>query len=69
MKEIVIPGYFTEATCEKIKAKMDGKTFMNFEICFSNCCGNCSLIVRGEAGSKKELQEMFFHYALTMLAA
>lgn len=69
MKEIIIPGYFTETTCKKLKEKMDGKSFMNFQISYSNCCGNCNLIVRGEASSKKDLQEMFFHYALSMLAA
>lgn len=69
MKEIIIPGYFSATVCEKIKAKMDGKTFMNFEVSFSNCCGNCSLIVRGEADTEQELQEMFIHCALNMLAA
>lgn len=69
MKEIIIPGFFPASTCKKIKDKMDGKTFMNFEVFFSNCCGNCSLIVRGEAESEQELQEMFFHCALNLLAA
>ena len=68
MKEIYIPGYFTEGYCKKIQEKMNGATYMNFDITYSNCCGNCTLIVRGKASSKKELQEMFFSYALCLVA-
>lgn len=69
MKEIILPGFFSESNCKKIKEKMDGKTFMNFEVFFSNCCGNYKLIVRGNADDEQELHDMFFAYALTMLAA
>ena len=38
-------GYFCESECQRIKEIMDGKTFMNFTVGWSNCAGNCALIV------------------------
>lgn len=42
MKEYVFDelGYFSKQTCEKIKKAMDGRTFMNFKVEYSNCAGN-----------------------------
>lgn len=45
MKEIYFEeiGYFTSTECEKIKKIMDGRTFMDFEVIYSNCAGNCTI--------------------------
>ena len=38
MKEYIFTelGYFTEKECENIKNALDGKTYMNFSITWSN---------------------------------
>lgn len=48
MNEYVLSelGFFTENTCRKIKEIMDGKTYMGFEVAWSNCAGNCTLIIK-----------------------
>ena len=45
MKEYIFTelGFFSPMTCEKIKKAMDGRTFMNFKVEYSNCAGNCTL--------------------------
>jgi aldehyde:ferredoxin oxidoreductase len=45
MKEIFFEeiGYFSATECEKIKKIMDGRTFMDFEVIYSNCAGNCTI--------------------------
>lgn len=42
MKEYVFTelGFFTKDSCERIKKAMDGRTFMNFKVEYSNCAGN-----------------------------
>ena len=68
--EIMIEGYFPKEICEKLKEKLSGKTYMQFEISYSNYCGNCNLSVSTKypRTSKKDLKEMFMHCALWELA-
>lgn len=61
-------GYFGESECQKIKEKLEGKTYMNFHISWSNCCGNCTLIVGTECDETvEEIRTMFLHVALVNL--
>ena len=39
-------GYFCESECQRIKEIMDGKTYMNFLVRWSNYAGNCTLVVK-----------------------
>ena len=68
--QVMIDGYFSMQDCEKLKEKLSGKTYMQFEISYSNYAGNCNLIVSTsrEDTDKKELLEMFVWYALSELA-
>ena len=71
MLQTYIDGYFTEKECQAIKAKMQGKTFFNFEISYSNLGGNCNLIVssNNENGyTRHELKEMFIYACMAELA-
>lgn len=62
-------GYFTESTMEKIKEIMDGESFMNFEVAWSNCAGNCTLIVKTDYEDTEEnIKGMFLAFALNLLA-
>lgn len=67
MKEYVFTelGYFTKNTCEKIKTALDGTTFMNFKISYSNCAGNCTLIVATDyEETETEIKNFFLACAL-----
>lgn len=65
MKEYVFEelGFFTKDTCERIKKAMDGRTFMNFKISWSNCAGNCTLIVATDYNDTEEHIKQFFLFA------
>lgn len=65
MKEYVFTelGFFSPMTCEKIKKAMDGRTYMNFHISWSNCAGNCTLIVATDYEDTEEHIKQFFLYA------
>ena len=69
MIETIIDGYFTKTQCERIKAKMQGKTFFNFDISYSNVSGNCKLIIRSknENYTAEELKEMFIYCCIAEL--
>lgn len=69
MSEVIISGYYTENQCKKIKEKMQGKSFFNFDISYSNSAGNCSLIVRTdiEKYSSDKLKEMFVYCCISEL--
>lgn len=71
MMQITINGYFTEGQCEKIKRKLQGKTFFNFDIAWSNQAGNCTLTVKSNNTNytPAELKEMFYFCCLGELAA
>lgn len=70
MVETIIEGYFTEKECLKIKEKMQDKTFLHFDISYSNYAGNCKLIVRSQNTnhSKSELKKMFIYCCISELA-
>lgn len=53
-------GYFTEGDCEEIKKKMQGKTYMNFDITYSNFAGNCILIIRTDYEEEPQKIKNFF---------
>lgn len=62
-------GYFTENECIAIKDECDGKTYMDFNIAWSNMAGNCTLIVESfVAENQKELESMFLHYLISKLS-
>jgi hypothetical protein len=61
-------GFFTEGQCKRIKEKLQGKTYMDFDITWSNEAGNCTLIVRTEYdGTFEEIKSMFFNLVLSSL--
>ena len=61
-------GYFSERECEAIKEQLQGRTYMNFDIAWSNCAGNCTLIVRTNyEDTEKEIKNFFLHCALGMI--
>lgn len=71
MLQTTIEGYFTQKQCESIKSKMQGKTFFNFDISYSNFAGNCTLIVKSdndEEYTSQDLKEMFIHCCLSQLS-
>ena len=70
MIETFIDGYFSKEQCEAIKAKMQGKTFFNFDISYSNEAGNCTLIVRSNNTNytPEELKDMFIYACISELA-
>ena len=58
-------GYFTETTCKKIKAALEGTTFMNFKNSWSNRAGNCTLIVATDyEDTEQEIKNFFRACAL-----
>jgi hypothetical protein len=53
-------GYMSKSTCEKIKGIMDGKTYMDFEVSYSNYAGNCTLICSTTyEASESEIKNFF----------
>lgn len=53
-------GYFSERDCKAIKKAMDGQTFMNFEVAWSNWAGNCTLIIKTDyADTESNIKAMF----------
>ena len=70
MKEIIFNelGYFTENAMKKLKNAMEGKTFMNFKISWSNLAGNCTLVVSTDYDETvEEIKNFFLASALTTL--
>ena len=68
MAKYEIDGYFNTEQCKKIKDKMQGKTFMKFDIQYGGIAGNNQLIVMSNSDyNDEELKEMFVHYALNQL--
>lgn len=71
MKEYVFTelGFLSPDTCEKIKKAMDGRTFMNFKVEYSNCAGNCTLIISTDYDEPEaEIKNFFLHCVLEALA-
>jgi len=62
-------GYFTERECRSLKHKLDGKTFMNFEIGWSNYAGNCTLVLKTDyQDSEEHIVNFFLGFVLSELA-
>lgn len=69
-----IEGYFTESQAKKLKEKMQGKSYLNFSVEYSNENGNCTLIVstdyyeENEFNTKEEFEQAlhgdFMYFAL-----
>lgn len=70
MIETIIDGYFTQYQCEQIIKKMQGKSFLRFEISYSNNAGDCTLIVRSNTPGymPQELKNMFIYCCIGELA-
>lgn len=68
MARYEVDGYFSRSTCENIKQKFEGKTFMNFHIEYGGFAGNYTITVTSDIEENdKELAEMFIHYVLANL--
>lgn len=67
MKEYIFEelGYFSERECAAIKDELQGYSYMNFDIAWSNCAGNCTLILRTNYEEEpQEIKNFFLHCAL-----
>lgn len=61
-------GFFSERTCKRIKEKLEGQTYMNFHIEWSNMAGNCTLIVSTKSDeSEEDIRNLFLARALCEL--
>lgn len=45
-------GNFTEKDCKNIKKMMDGSTFYNYSVGWSNWASNCNLVVKADCGDE-----------------
>lgn len=62
-------GYFSESECASIADALDGKSFMRFHVTWSNCAGNCTLIIKTDYDApRKEIVNFFLGYAMVKLA-
>ena len=66
-------GYLSAQDCEAIATALNGKSFMNFQVRYSNYAGNCTLIVAvdentAETYTEAEIKSMFLHVAMTTFA-
>lgn len=58
-------GYFAERECQAIKDCLQGYSYMNFDITWSNQAGNCILILRTDYDDTPEsIKAFFLHCAL-----
>ena len=66
MKEYIFNelGYFMESECKSIRNRMEGATYMNFHVAWSNQNGNCTLIVSTDYEDTPERIKAFFLYCL-----
>jgi len=62
LKEYPIPefGYFTKGECEIVKDIMDGASYMDFRVAYSNYAGNCTLIIKTDYDAPEEEIKRFF---------
>lgn len=62
-------GYFTKTEAEAIKKEMDGKTYMRFQVGYSNFAGNYTLIIKTDYDeTEEEIKNTFLHCCLSALA-
>ena len=56
-------GNLTESDCKAIKAKLEGRSYYNFIVSWSNYAGNCQLIVKTEYpnAEKEAVRTLFLH--------
>lgn len=59
-------GNFTEKDCKNIKKMMDGSTFYNYSVGWSNWASNCNLVVKADCGDedKERAKKMFLYAAI-----
>ena len=57
-------GNFLAYQCQGVKEKMDGKSFMNFEVVYSNNAGNCTLGIKTAYEDEEQTIKNFFLYCL-----
>lgn len=58
-------GYFTVNECEAIKAALQGKSYMNFDVSWSNFTNNCTLIIGTDYEAEpEEIKNFFLNVAL-----
>ncbi len=61
-------GYFAERECQALKDCLQGFSYMDFDIKWSNYAGNCTLIVATDyEAEEKEIKDFFLHCALSMI--
>lgn len=53
-------GYFCESDCKAIKEVMQGCTYMNFNVSWSNNAGNCILSVSTDYDDEPQNIKNFF---------
>lgn len=66
-----INGLFSKKQCEKIKEKMQGKTFLKFDIQYGGYGEQnqtISVCSNNDEYSPEELKEVFIYFCLTELA-
>lgn len=70
MTSITLSGNYYKSAAEQIKKVMQGESFYNFQIEYSNCAGNCNIIVSKSRpdSTEKELEVMFYFVAMNKLA-
>lgn len=64
MREVWFDGFgnFSERDCKEIAKVMNGQSYMNFHVIYSNCFGNCQLGVETEYdGTDEEIRSMFMN--------
>lgn len=63
-------GYLSEVACKTLEKVMNGKSFYDFKVKYSNFAGNCTLIVRSENEGVQpdEVGTMFLHCSVEELA-
>lgn len=61
-------GYFAERECQALKDCLQGFSYMDFDIKWSNFAGNCTLIVATDyEAEEKEIKNFFLYCALSMI--
>lgn len=69
-QEIILSelGFFPETIAKKISEKLTGKTYIDFEIKYSNCASNCTIIlVVDDKYTREEAKNMFYSSAFWLL--
>ena len=61
-------GYFTESQIEAIKDELNMASYMLFNVSYSNCAGNRTLIVSTDyEADEEEIKNTFLHCALSSI--